>query len=109
VNVELLLESLHNHAGIEWVYGLIKPGPKEAVSVTPTSRRVDPPPPDILASLTATARRGNVLQFEKQLDQAIETDPALTPFGDAARRYLDELKVRELADWLDTLQQKKAV
>jgi signal transduction histidine kinase/CheY-like chemotaxis protein len=109
VNVELLLESLHNHAGIEWVYGLIKPGPKESVSVTPTSRRVAPPPPDILASLTATARRGNVLQFEKQLDQAIETDPALTPFGDAARRYLDELKVRELADWLDTLQQKKAV
>ena len=103
LNFEMLLESLHVHAGIEWVYGLIKPGPKNSVPLERETGPLKAPAPETLLVLTDIARRGNIRIFETRLAETVARDPSLAPFQTKAQQYLSEFKIKELADWLESL------
>jgi hypothetical protein len=61
------------------------------------------PPAEVLTALTELARRGNIKTIEARLAEMAHADPGCGAFADRVRRYLDDFKVRELADWLASL------
>lgn len=102
VDFELLLDGLHTHAGIEWTYGVIQPPPDGRASEPPPPAIVPPPAAEVAAFLDL-ARRGFVRNIESRAEQLARTQTEFAPFARRVTGYVHDFKLKELAEWLASL------
>jgi signal transduction histidine kinase/DNA-binding NarL/FixJ family response regulator len=105
VNLDILTDALHQHAGIEWTYGIIQAAPAADGRAQPPLP-FKPPPPAELAAFLDLARRGFVRNLQSRADQLAHAHPDMAPFATRVSSYVRDFKVKELADWLANLATK---
>jgi CheY-like chemotaxis protein len=102
VHLDALVNALRVHAGIEWTYGVIQPGPHEVIEGSPQETIVSPPTEEVSAFLDL-ARRGVVRNIETRAEQLAHNHPEYSPFARRVARYARDFKLKELGEWLVTL------
>lgn len=100
VSLELLLEALHTHAGIEWSYGVIQPAPTAHAAAPASAEPITMPPPDDVTAFIALARRGDVRNLQVRADNLAELQPEFAAFAQRVHFYTSDFKLKELAEWL---------
>lgn len=103
VHLDMLLNTLQQHAGIEWTYGIIEPAPNNQEKIPFKSKIIVPPTPQELATLIEFARRGVVQSIEVQAEKLAANSPEHAPFAHRVLDFTHDFKIKELAEWLSSL------
>jgi hypothetical protein len=110
VSLDMLLNSLHAHAGVEWTYGVLHPSPQEdgkGLTLNDPAKVV-PPPAEEIEELIKLARRGVVRAIESRAEQLANNDPQYTAFARRVLIYTNEFKIKELSEWLHSFSPEHA-
>jgi signal transduction histidine kinase/CheY-like chemotaxis protein len=108
VNLDLLLETLGTHAGIEWTYGVLQPPPPPETPPGAGDEEIKAPPLEELTAFVDLARRGYVRSLETRAEKLAEQNPAYAGFARRVARLSKEFKVKELTEWLSSLSPEHA-
>lgn len=103
VHLDMLLNTLQQHAGIEWSYGIIEPAPAGQDKETPAAKDIIPPAPQEIAKLIEFARRGVVQSIETQVETLAAKSAEHAPFAHRVLEYTHDFRIKELAEWLSNL------
>jgi len=103
IHLDMLLNTLQQHAGIEWSYGVIEPAPSDQEKIPLTTKEIIPPSPQELAALIKFARRGVVQSIEAQAEKLAAKSPDHASFAHRVLEYTQDFKIKELAEWLTNL------
>lgn len=108
INSHLLFESLHQHAGIEWVYPQEASIRQDGSSSAPDSKQnLLIPPISFLTELNHYAQIGDLRALKSLALQLLEQDQAFRPFVQQLQAFIERFKVREIEAWVTKLIKKQ--
>lgn len=107
VHLDALVDALRVHAGIEWTYGVIHPAPV-ALDEGPVNEPIVPPSADEITAFLDLARRGVVRNIESRAEELARSHPEYSPFARRVARYARDFKLKELGEWLTSLNTQQA-
>lgn len=110
VNLDMLLNALQRHAGVEWTYGVLQPSPEEEGKqlALGDSAPIVPPPQKELAEFINLARRGVVRAIENRAEQLAQDSPQYAAFAKRVTIFTSAFKIKELTEWLGSLTRELA-
>lgn len=102
VGITTLLDCLQRHLGLEWIYATTA----ESDSITPTSKPLMTPPPEVLRRLISLANSGYVNDLEDLLAELAQTHVDYLPFVTAMSNLARNLHLQQVVAEVESYLQK---
>lgn len=117
VRRSLLLETIHNHAGIDWIYDEKSVSEEEDTSSMEVSYssnagiegKVCEECLKGIDMMIELARRGNLKGLESQLDELTESFPQVAPLDKSLRPLIKSFKLKEINQLLEKTREEVSV
>jgi CheY-like chemotaxis protein len=98
VDYRRLLDCLQSRLQLEWIEESM---PEEIPSEDVAEATSPPLPANEAAQFADLARRGDLLNLMKAVDQFVATQPAYRPFLDRLRKLCERFRVRQIRELID--------
>jgi CheY-like chemotaxis protein len=98
VDVTILLNTLHQQLGIEWIYA-------EQEMEIGTQEAIVYPPAQTISEVVKLARIGDVAAIQQYADDLMQNDPQMKPFAAEIHSFADSFQINGLIAYLDALQE----
>jgi CheY-like chemotaxis protein len=105
VSVETLLEKLHKHLQVEWIYEDERA--TQEVSQQFAEEPIIPPPRDVLIALFESARKGDIMNIKKYAAHIEQLDRQFIPFATVLHRLAKGFEINNIKRFIQRYMEER--